>query len=345
MRARADRRTRVRLAGAACVIALLVGVAALFGAGGTETGRGRVLAPVLPPATPLPFAPTSVWNAPTPASAPVDPRSPGYIGEVLRQLRATSPYINTTRYSTPVYTVPRSQPRVPVALDQPLPRLQQAFAEVPIPPGARPAEGTDAHMTVWQPSTDTLWEFYKLQRSRGRWSARWGGRIVRVSRSPGYYSGVERDHGATATSLSLLGGLMTIDELRAGRIDHALAIAVPYARRGVRRWPAQRSDGSVDAPSAIPEGTRLRLDPRVDVDTLTGPPILRTMARAAQRYGMVVRDQSAGVTFYGEDPGRLAINPYSGPTGFFGGQYPNNLLRQYFPWERLQVIRAARPRR
>ena len=303
-------------------------------------------APADAEAAPRPFAPSSVWNARVDGRVALDGRSGSLVAELERSVAARAPWINTWSYSVPVYRVGRRQPRVRVRLDTNWPRLARQWRSVPLPPGARPAPGTDGHLVVLQRSTDTLWEFYKLQRARGRWSARWGGRIVGVSRSPGYYSGAERDHGATATSLSLLGGLMTIDELRAGRIDHALAMAVPYARRGVSRWPAQRSDGYVDATSAIPEGTRLRLDPRLDVDTLTGPPIVRTMARAAQRYGIVVRDQSAGVTFYGEDPGRLGINPYGGPTGFFGGQYPNNLLRRHFPWERLQVIRASRrPRR
>ena len=292
-----------------------------------------------------PFAPSSVWNTRVDGRVSLDGRSRALVAELERSLAARTPWINTWSYSVPVYRVGARQPRVRVRLDTNWPRLARQWRSVPLPRDARPAPGTDGHLVVLQPSTDTLWEFYKLQRAHGRWSARWGGRIVGVSRSPGYYSGAERHHGATATSLSLLGGLMTIDELRAGRIDHALAMAVPYARRGVSRWPAQRSDGYVDSPAAIPEGTRFRLDPRFDVDTLTGPPIVRAMARAAQRYGMVVRDQSAGVTFYGEDPGRLGLNPYGGPAGLFGGQYPNNLLRQHFPWKRLQVIRAPRPRR
>jgi hypothetical protein len=63
------------------------------------------------------------------------------------------------------------------------------------------------------------------------------------------------------------------------------------------------------------------------------------MARAAQRYGLVVRDQGGGVGFYGEDPGRFHTDPYSGATGIFGGRSPSSLMRE-FPWSRLQALKT-----
>jgi hypothetical protein len=83
---------------------------------------------------------------------------------------------------------------------------------------------------------------------------------------------------------------------------------------------------------------RFRVDPRLDIAALHLPPIVRMLAEAAQRYGLVVRDKSANVTFYAEDPTPLGSNPYAGPAGFFGGQYPNRLLER-FPWSRLQALR------
>jgi hypothetical protein len=57
---------------------------------------------------------------------------------------------------------------------------------VPIPAAAKPAEGTDQHMVVWQPSTNTMWEFWHAQDVNGAWHARWGGRMTDVSSSPGF---------------------------------------------------------------------------------------------------------------------------------------------------------------
>jgi hypothetical protein len=300
-------------------------------------GRIAALAIVAIAASPAaaaapPFAPSSVWNAPLRDDAPVAADSPGLVAELQRQVTAYGSWINTGQYSSPVYTVAAGQPRVWVTLDNNMPALQQSFATVPIPDNAVPAKGTDAHLTVWQPATDSLWEFWKLRRATDGWHARWGGAMTGVSTSPGYFPA---PLGATGTSLPLLGGLMRVAELQAGRIDHALALAIPQAKATDFSWPAQRTDGAQTFAGAIPEGTRLRIDPRLDLSTLGLPPVGLTMARAAQRYGIVIRDQAGAVTFYGEDPAPLgAPSPYA---ALYAGKYPSNILAK-FPWSRLQVV-------
>lgn len=74
----------------------------------------------------------------------------------------TGPWINTTSYSTPIYTVPANQPTVPVIMDYNNP-LAPAMSAVPLPADALPAAGTDAEMTVYQPSSDTLWEMWAMR--------------------------------------------------------------------------------------------------------------------------------------------------------------------------------------
>lgn len=296
-----------------------------------------------------PFAPNSFWNAPLPADAPIDRKSSAYVDRLEGLLQRWVPYVNTSRHSAPVYTVPRDQPRVHVTLDNDRGSdLQAALDAVPIPPRAEPAAGSDAHMVVWQPSRDTMWEFWAARRQSDGWHARYGGRIQNVSTSAGHYtairdaSGRYLEHplwGATATSLPLLGGLIRIDEMRAGRIDHALAIALPEIRAGAYSWPAQRTDGRSWHPDAIPEGARLRIDPRVDLDQIQMAPSVRAIAEAAQRYGIVVRDGAGAVTFFAEDPNPTGTNPYPGVDGLFGVRYIDQALRD-FPWDRLQVLKT-----
>jgi hypothetical protein len=60
------------------------------------------------------FARGSVWNAPLSASAPLDRDSAALVAGLDRQVAAYKPWINTDRFSTPVYTVPASQRRVKV---------------------------------------------------------------------------------------------------------------------------------------------------------------------------------------------------------------------------------------
>jgi hypothetical protein len=136
--------------------------------------------------------------------------------------------------------------------------------------------------------------------------------------------------------LPLLAGTMRISELQAGHVDHALAISVPDARAGAFAFPAQRTDGTSTDPVSLPEGAHLRLDPRLNIDALNLPPLARTIAVAAQRYGMIVRDKTNVATgFFAEDPTPTGANPYP---QMLGGRYPNEVLAA-FPWDRLQLLR------
>jgi hypothetical protein len=301
------------------------------------------------PAAVRPFADSGIWNAPLALVTPIDVTSARLVAELGRevareQLAATGPWINSTAATTTVYTVPASQPLVPVRLvnhrDDPV--LTQAWSAVPVPPDAKASPGDDREITIWQPSTDRLWEFWHFARAAtGGWQAQWGGAMSRVHTNAGYFSpsawpGGKPWWGATATSLPLLGGLIRTAELRAGRIDHALALAVPHTRSGVYRWPAQRTDGTTTGVTSLPEGTRLRLDPTLDVAALRLPPTTAAIALAAQRYGILVRDTAPNIAFYAEAP--TAADPYSGAAGVYAGKRPDQLLAR-FPWSRLQVVK------
>lgn len=356
---------RARLLLAACVfgVGALIAVAILLLVGLAPGGPTReIVTPQRAAAPPRPliaarpskpdrtlFAPTSFWNERLPATAPADTSSTSLVqalaAEIQRETQSRiGPWIATTNSSTPLYRVGPDQPHVRVHLDAQgtsgEAALQRAFAAVPIPRYARPAPGQDRHMTVWQPSTDRLWEFWQAQRRADGWHARWGGAIRRVSKSPGYYTasawpGARRNWGATATSLPVIGGTITIDELTRGSIRHALAVALPAPRAGTFAWPAQRTDGTGDG-AALPEGARLRLDPKLDLSSLHLPRVTRLIAEAAQRYGLVVRDQThKGISLFAEDPRGRKANPYN---RLFADRSPLELLAA-FPWDRLQVLR------
>ena len=297
------------------------------------------------------FAPESVWNAPLADDAPLDAAS----DVLVRTLRDTvaqnvaagwGPWIERGGTS-PLYVAPAGQPTVRVQLDPGTWKLglQQAFEAVPIPENAKPALGPDAHMTVWQPSTDRLWEFFKARELEDGWHANFGGAIASVSRFPGYYTedawpGLSQTYwGATATSLPVVAGTIMVDELRAGVIPHALALNIPWARPNVYSWPAQRTDGMSTDPDAIPEGARFRLDPTLDLGKLALPPMTRMMAEAVQRYGMIVRDQTGhAISFFAENTAQSGTEPYTGRGGFFGGLTPNQLTAA-FPWQHLKLLK------
>jgi hypothetical protein len=283
-------------------------------------------------------APTSVWNAPLAPDAPLASYSATYVASLQQQVSRFGPWINTTKYSVPIYTVSSRQAKVKVILDgNSDPVLTTGFGSVPLPSNARPAVGTDGHLVLWQPSTQTEWEFWRLYKdSSGRWHTSWGGKMTNVSSNPGWFPA---PYGATATSLPLPDGVMTLQEQTTGVIDHALALTVPQTIAGVFLPPAQRDDGNTPSWSAIPEGMRFRLPASLDIDALHLPRETAMIAKAAQSYGMIVRDTGGAVALYGEDPyqytQRYGIDPY-GPY-LFQGLYPSTLLAA-FPWQDLQVV-------
>jgi hypothetical protein len=305
-------------------------------------------APSSTPSVPRLFAPDSAWNAPLPANAPLDPANATLVSTfraaVAQNMAAAwGPWISTGQ-TTSLYVVPADQPTVRVALDPGTWKagLQQTFDAVPIPANAEPGDGPDAHMTIWQPSTDRLWETWLTRKSADGWHASFGGAMANVSSSPGYFDadswpGLSQAWwGATATSLPAIAGTMMISELKAGVIPHALAIAIPTARAKTYSLPAQRTDGSSTDPRSIPEGARFRLDPKLDLTRLDLPPVTRAMAVAAQRYGMIVRDVTGhAISFFAENPDPSGTNPYP---ALYGSEYPNAVMKA-FPWDRLQLVK------
>jgi hypothetical protein len=299
------------------------------------------------------FAASSVWKTPLSPAAPLDPQN-AVLVKTLRDTVAQNiaagwgPWIERGATS-PLYRVPAGQPTLRVQLDAGswTLGLQQAFEAVPIPPNAAPALGPDAHLTVWQPSTDRLWEFFKARKLDDGWHADFGGAMSSASRSTGYFDtdswpGLSQSWwGATATSLPVIAGTIMISELEAGVIPHALALNIPWAKPKVFSFPAQRTDGTSTDPNAIPEGARFRLDPALDIDKLNLPPMTRMMAKAVQRYGMIVRDQTAhAVSFFAENSAPYGTDPYTGPGGFFGGLTPSQLTKA-FPWEHVQLVKMT----
>ncbi len=255
------------------------------------------------------------------------------------------PWVNTTSYSIPVYTVPADQPTVSVTLDHTpaTPALQSAWSAVPLPPTAEPAAGSDHALVVWQPSTERLWEFWRLTHDADGWYAEWGGAMQNVSSDPGVYGpeawpGAKSWWGSSASSLSVVGGLITLEDLKLGQINHALSLVIPDVRGGVYASPAKRSDGKSTDPLSLPEGARLRLNPDLNLASLHLPRLTLMIAEAAQRYGIYVRDSGGGVAFQAQDPISTGTEPYTGPGGFFEEQTPRELLAS-FPWHDLQLLK------
>lgn len=310
------------------------------------------------------FAASSPVHAPLPAQSQLLPQSAAYGKDLERQVQQYGVWVNIDQYTPPVYIVGKDTPTVHVKAARSydrgwsFPPLDQLWSEVPVPSNFAPAPGTDKEAILYQPSTGRYWEFWGLAPSTAppgdtgpRWQAAWGGRIDRLGENSGYFP-IGPDgarYGVAATGLVLLAGLMTIAEQQRGEIDHVLHISLPESRARVWNHPAQSTDGKRKDPDAIPQGTLFRLPASLDLEAIDMDPYARMIARAVQRYGMLVRDTSGAVTFYAENPMTKGGkgNPYYGDGGILrcpGGKmqpscFPdgNNRLRG-FPWNHLQAV-------
>ncbi len=280
-------------------------------------------------------------------------KSATFVKEFLRQKAAGKDDlvgINTTSYASPLYFADANSPRMDVAItrclalsDEDYDELARQFTNVPFPDHAVPADGTDAEMTIFEPSTDTLWEFWRLQKTEEGWQACWGGKLTHVSRSNGIHA---KPFGGTATCLPMTGGQITAEELEAGEIKHAMGIALVRAKKGKFSWPAQKDDGkdcdgtkNCIENDLIMEGQRFRLDPNINIDELAMHPVGKIIAKAAQQYGFVVWDK-------GGTTGLRAKNPKSYTQLGLEDPYPDLFsprdqwtVLDGFPWENLQFFK------
>ena len=344
---RGERAVRISAAGAEAVRSCAGGTVVVTGRrvarrrGTTWRLRLRRDLELTPPACGRFFGPDSIWNRAIPADAPLDDRSSelskAFADEVHREATEDfGPNLNVKEWSVPIYTVGPGVRRVPVILD-----VKQAWGDpvrkvlaegAPIPDHAQPAKGGDRTLAVWQPSSDTTWEYWGARKAEDGWHAKWGGRMKDMSTSRGFFPH-ETSQGATASRLATVGGLITPADVAAGRIDHALAVAIPNSSRDWWSLPAQRTDGFDSSKLAVPQGARFRLDPSLDIAELGLPPLVRMIAEATQQYGFYVRDKSAVVTFYGQDPagGPDVFEPFAAD-----GPWDEQLAR--FPWDHLQLM-------
>lgn len=282
------------------------------------------------------------------SSAPTDRDSAAMVRGLAAQVKnhwGGTAAFNNAEYNTVIHRVDSSTPRTKVEFDdcqkkgEVPPGLHDGpgyFLDVPVPANATTTKGTDSTMSIWSPETDQLWEFWVMdKRPDGRWQACWGGRIDHVSQSVGQYA---HPYGVSASGLTMVGTTVRVPEARAGRIDHAIGLGLIDVKAGEFRYPATRSDGAHTAPHSIPEGTRLRLDPTLDVDALGLTPLATAVAKAAQRYGFIVVDRSGAVGIGGESAAPWIERGEPDPWVEILGDTPNYAQLKGFPWERLQVI-------
>jgi hypothetical protein len=157
----------------------------------------------------------------------------------------------------------------------------------PIPRGVHIEGGSDHHALLLDRSACRLYELFALERgSGGRWlagsGATWNLRSKKL-RPAGWTS-------ADAAGLPILPLLARYDEVRGGRIDHALRVTVQRTRRAYV-YPARHFASDDTDPSLPRMGERLRLKANVDITSF--PRQARVVLRALREYGVIVADNGS----------------------------------------------------
>ena len=209
--------------------------------------------------------------------------------------------IASSNWTVPVYYANASTPRYDVKLVAEWNNGRILYS-VPIPANATPDPSEDGHLAIVDTSTGCEYNFWAAHRVGSAWQAYGGARLELDG------SGVTTN-GARAAHFGLLAGLIRPEEIKAGRIDHALVFATPMTSKAGAVAPATGGTGSSTLPGALPLGARVQLDPSLNLDALGLNPWQKTVARALQEYGMYLGDTGGALGLYAEHS-RTASTPY-----------------------------------
>lgn len=295
--------------------------------------------------------PGSPWNTPLPADVPLAANSQAIVDNIVQDSQQSLGLwaINTESYSAPIYYATADTPLEQWTYSdcQNMPQLGSVIApslvNVPTPAGMVVSQGTDESVAIYQPSTDTYWDFWRAQQNAsGQWSACWGGKIEDYSSIPGIFT---NPLGATASGLPFGAFLIRAGEVQSGRIDHAINFETIRTQANCFSWPATRDDGNTASADIPCEGQRFRLDPAFNVNTLLNP-AARTVARAMQQYGLVLTDTGGALVTQAEDPRPLeaadgGVDPYNklfDPTGLLPESLSRYLVLVGIPIDRLEAL-------
>ncbi|MGH3867951.1 MAG: hypothetical protein ACRDQ4_17870 [Pseudonocardiaceae bacterium] len=230
-----------------------------------------------------PFAATSPLNQPIGRDPVLDPNNERMIAGLISA--GPAPVADLYEFGFGIYNADASTPRRTVTC-----RITNwgkcpfAGMSVPLTVDMVPPKGSDGQISVIDWPTRTVYEMWQYRWSDGHPSASWGALTSYDGDGftrPPYGSGSSRGSG-----FAVLAGVIRTYEIRRGEIRHALEFSTSKCQRGVFRAPASTTDGMVDSPDAIPEGTRVQLDPSLDLDAIPGITAgEKIVGRALQIYG------------------------------------------------------------
>jgi hypothetical protein len=246
------------------------------------------------------FPANNYWNRDI-SRLPIHPRSRQWLSHMSTS-RKLHPdfgpsYGDGPNYGIPVTVVGRHHARVRVRFDY---ADESDHVRYPLGrdtkiEGGRGSEG-DKHAIVVRKGRCKLYETWNTRVRNGRWRAGSGATWSLGSnrlRPDGWTS-------ADAAGLPILPGLLRWNEVKAGRVGHAIRFTTDVTSRH-HLWPARHDAGSTDSWEYPPMGARFRM--RAGFDTSAYSPLARVVLAAMKDYGLVLADNGSPWFFTGERNG------------------------------------------
>jgi hypothetical protein len=288
----------------ASVVLLAMGFGWSAGSGGATPRTGPLVratdsGPLLPGTSCPAFPADNVWNTPI-IGLPVDKRSAAW----LASMNAGSTYLHpdygpgggSSPYGIPWQITGRHPKLVKIHFgyaDQSDPGPYPFSAATPIEGGSH-ASG-DRHALMVDPSTCVLYELYDADyRPNGR-STAGSGAIWKLNsnrlRPAGWTS-------ADAAGLPILPGLVNYDEVKSGRIDHAIRFTAQTTSTSFL-WPARHQAGSTSNGNYPPMGARFRLKASFRLPASRCARACQVVIQAMKTYGLILADNGSNWYFQG----------------------------------------------
>jgi hypothetical protein len=233
----------------------------------------------------------SYWNAPLPTDVPIDPSS----SAMIRWLdsHASDKYVTLSgtdsqgSYGQPIYWARQGAPTYAVT-GASFPE----FSHLRIPLGAKPDPTGDGEMVVFDRGSGWVAWLAGADFDGTNWTVS-GGSISYLASNglDGKLPESNEPRNAGHRGFPAADIAYRYDEVQYGKISHVIKLSIPDTCGHV--FPMAGDEGC-NASSPFPEGTRVRIKASVDLTKLGLTPGAMVVAKALQRYGAVVGDQSGG---------------------------------------------------
>jgi hypothetical protein len=238
------------------------------------------------------FPADNAWHADV-SKLPVNRRSAAWLASMGGSSKHLHPDFGPSGgsmpYGIPYIVVPPSHQKVSVSF-----QYAGESDAGPYPFGSdTPIEGgSDRHAIMIDSGTCTLYELYAAHYSSGGSTAGsgaiWSLRSNKL-RPAGWTS-------ADAAGLPIFAGLVRLDEVKAGVVDHAIRVTASATDRAYL-WPARHQAGAARDPNLPPMGARFRL--KHGFSTSGYRTDTRVILLAMKRYGLIVADNGSDWFFQG----------------------------------------------